>query len=150
MSDKYYVYSIHGEKSSKADGLFFAKESQIAHFAETKFNPAFMSFTGIMIEAESTQDALETFYNPSHTQTEYFICDEPTETSSLRFKKNDNFEDLVRNVSAGFIVMNNAMSIIADLLYEQSNKPDGLSPAHFFELIKNMMISSLKYKNESK
>lgn len=78
---KFYVYVI---KTGSSKDLEFVEISHVKYFANSVFDPAIMEFTGIMVDAESPDQAKEVYLNPSCGFGEYVLLDEPIETATIR------------------------------------------------------------------
>jgi hypothetical protein len=73
---KFYVYKS-GENS-------FEFVTNVEEFAHSMFNPATMSFTGVMIDAGNANDAILTYRTPTYPLGNYILIDEPEATALSR------------------------------------------------------------------
>lgn len=73
--NKFYVYT-----TTKPDGVHSEFIEDVDMFAAQEFDPRTMEFSGVMIEADSFEAALETYTRPTSSCGQYMIADEPQAT----------------------------------------------------------------------
>jgi hypothetical protein len=76
---KYFIYLNRSDAS-----LEVVQADHIDEFRDTLFNPAFMEFSGVVVETDTFQKAVDIYSNPNCGFGECFLTDEPPETLAKR------------------------------------------------------------------
>jgi len=76
---KFYVYHVKKNADKAVRTHAFVSEDRTDAFA-LQFNPKTMTFTGVMVEAESPEEASKIYESPHTHGGEIYITDEPRET----------------------------------------------------------------------
>ena len=75
---KYFVYAVTGDLT-REQSYAFVIDDKAAEFAPEGFRPAIMTYTGIMVEADSPKEANEVYNRPTEYGGDYMMADEPVE-----------------------------------------------------------------------
>jgi len=95
MMTKYFVYAVMGNTPENRTYAYVASEDA-AGFAINGFKPATMTYTGIMVEADSPLKANDVYNRPTEHGGDFIMADEPKEIVMKR-KAYDAQQRLVAN-----------------------------------------------------
>ncbi len=80
---KYFVYAVTGDVERERTYAFVADDNA-AKFASEEFKPATMTYTGVMVEADSPIEANEAYNRPTEDGGNFMMADEPKGTAIKR------------------------------------------------------------------
>lgn len=160
---RFYVY-----KSSK-DELEFIEANSLEQFAAHEFDPNTHVFSGVAVDANDFDDALNLYHHPTSNVGEYIMTDEPIETVTRRQIANaktglqQSFDsikaklDYLRaclKLKAACIKMTEANQLINEASQEffaLHNKPGHIQPDTIFERLSDATIkATIKYHGNTK
>lgn len=153
--NKYYVYV---DKDTKARR--FIDEEVLGEFATSVFNAELMEFTGVAVEAASIEYAIDAFDNPSAGAGQYYMADEPKETSLVRQTEakltniSDNLDVLrclmsMKLAASKLHEANQLMNEVANTLHKVYKEPQHMTPAMIFKAISDEVVKqAIVYKGK--
>lgn len=162
---KFYVYVA---KAGDRKDLEFVPAEHVDAFANSVFDPTTMEFTGIMVSADSPDEAKGVYFNPDCGYGEYVFSDEPISTASIRALANakltikKSFEDMTERLNHMRIVMkmrlvavklsevNELLNQVARDIHQNVDNPSHLTAEEVFERISKPSIEkTIKFHGES-
>lgn len=159
---KFYVYTSKIDDNKSYD---YIPESSIEDFATNNFNPSIAMFTGIVVEANNYEDAIEVYHNPGCNRGEYLLADEPKATIEKRLFWSLAPESRTAATSINLIrcilllklaasklkEASDHFSQMSELLHDTYNNPDHMPPTKIFDTISSEYIRQLiKYNGDTK
>lgn len=156
---KFFVYTT---ATAKEDEYELVQAEDVTNFAKYEFDPKVMTFSGIAIEADDFQKAVQIYHNPACGFGEYLLSDEPSETA-MRREINKATDDVTRHLEylRCVLLMKLAVSRLteASTLFNQisdkmshyyGDDPTMSAPKIFEALMKNTLPEVMKYDGKSK
>jgi hypothetical protein len=164
--NKFYVYAVKTDKT-KERTCVYVDEQVIEQFALHQFEPHHMEFSGVMVEADSPQEAHEV-YN-TFGMNEIVWTDEPACTfkkrqafngkNQLMNSKLNSLADALgkaeqaatqlaihayaKGISMDLIQLNDRLSRMADLVRQSSNNSPEVTSQELYERLKKRYIEKL-------
>jgi hypothetical protein len=156
---KFYVYtSANGEYE-------FIEANAIEHFALHEFNPS-MAFTGVSVEAEDFESALQIYQNPGCGFGEYILADEPDATVVMRQARKSvddtwkliharlEYQRCMLKMKLAATKMHEANKLINEIsheLHRLCGAPKDSSPTQIFEKLSTYTVqSAVKFYGDPK
>lgn len=162
---KYYVYKVaKGSKESKTDitrALVYVIDPMA--FALTQFNPMTMEFSGVVVEAETLEDATK-IYNRPGPDDKVFWTDEPTPTKTRRdmFEKEPigTLKDVIQDterainqlainklhlaINSSLDLLNKQISEMAFRMRQQTDSHQDVTAEQLYARLKERSIETLQ------
>lgn len=131
---KFYVYSFKDQKNN----LILVEDTK--EFAKDGYDPALMKYTGIMVEANNHEEAINIYCHPKENDG-YYMADEPIETAnrSIIHHTKDSIVNDMRLLSLGKIITD-SFDIMCDSIRQiiALTKPKDLEGVTEEELYRNV------------
>lgn len=161
---KFYIYT-----SKSKEDFEFVEEDSLNVFAAHEYNPETMVFSGIVVEAEGFEQALQIYKNPACGFGEYMLTDEPSETVNkrcmgrLQSELQVACEDLNKRLEIANCMLkmklaamklrdaNELINQISETFYEIYDKPSHVSPQTIFDCLSRECVRhTISYNGKSK
>jgi hypothetical protein len=160
---KFFVYT------SAKDEYEFVEEDAIEHFAAHEFDPGVMQFSGVAIEADDFDKAMDVYRNPACGHGEYMMSDEPSATFTRRQMREvkggleQSFKDAkfkleylrcIMKMKQASMYMQMASKLIQDVatdLHVMYGTPKHITPPKIFEQLSQSTIQAVvKFNGDTK